>query len=84
VYGTVTSLIGGALPPLKGNRTLEFTLENAGFAGGKYFISISLMSSAGVHLHDLPEACSFNIVNDRRFVGSVFAVPSVRDLGASS
>ncbi len=84
VYGTTTKRLGVSMPPLHGSRTVEFTLREAMFGAGKYFVNVSLMDFAGRHLHDAPQACSFNVPYYQLAVGTVHAVPEFQDLGATT
>lgn len=77
VYGTTTLRIGSDLAPLRERRTVAFVLRDARFGAGKYFVNASLMDSAGRHLSDLPQACSFDAPYYPLAVGMVHAVPEV-------
>jgi ABC-2 type transport system ATP-binding protein len=81
VYGTTTRRVGMTLPPLDGERHVRLTLADTRFGPGKYFVSVSIMNSLGVHLHDLPQATSFDAVDYRLAVGTVNAQPTFDDLG---
>ncbi len=81
VYGTTTRRVGMTLPPLDGERQVRLTLADTRFGPGKYFVSVSIMNSLGVHLHDLPQATSFDAVDYRLAVGTVNAQPTFNDLG---
>jgi ABC-2 type transport system ATP-binding protein len=76
VYGTTTKRLDVDLPVLVGRQTLEFRISNVQFGAGKYFVNASLMDSAGRHLHDLPQACSFNVPYYKLAAGVVHAVPT--------
>ncbi len=76
VWGTTTRRVGFDLDPLKGERTLTLTVTDAMFAGGKYFVNVSLMDFAGRHLHDLPQATSFNVAEQADAAGSMYARPA--------
>ena len=75
VYGTTTRRLGMHLPVLEGSRRIELRLANAYFGAGKYFVNVSLMNSAGVHLHDWAQAASFDVKDFPEAVGTVYAVP---------
>lgn len=75
VYGTTTRRLAMHLPPLSGDRQIELRLANAHFGPGKYFVNVSLMNSAGVHLHDASQAASFDAQDFPEAVGTVYAVP---------
>lgn len=78
-FGTTTKRLGVKLPTLIGSRTVTFILRNVGFGAGKYFVNVSLMDDAGSHLHDLPQACSFDVPYYNLAVGTVHAVPEFVD-----
>lgn len=80
VYITTTSRSGDELGPLIGKRRVRLDLAGARFGPGKYFVNVSIMNTAGVHLHDLVQATAFDSADDRRMVGSVHAVPTFSDL----
>jgi len=73
VYGTTTKRAGIALEPLQRPQTVTFTLRNVNFGSGKYFVSASLMNTAGVHIHDLIQAVSFDVPYYELAVGTVYA-----------
>ena len=79
VYGTTTKRLGIALSPFTGNRTVEYILRNVHFGTGKYFVNVSLMDRYGVHLHDLPQAASFNVPDYPLAAGTVHAAPEFVD-----
>ena len=83
VYGTATDRAVLDLGRLEGSRTIALTIRNPMFGGGKYFVNISLMDFAGRHLHDLPQACTFNILDHEDATGSVYARPAFRELTTS-
>jgi ABC-2 type transport system ATP-binding protein len=82
VYGTTSKRLGAVLEPLRGTRTVEFILRDARFGTGKYFVNASLMDSAGRHLHDFPQATSFDVPDYDLAVGVVHAKPEFIDTGA--
>ncbi|MFK3671634.1 ABC transporter ATP-binding protein [Leifsonia aquatica] len=82
VYGTTTLRIGAEFPTLRERRTVGFVLRDARFGAGKYFVNASLMDSAGRHLSDVPQACSFDVPYYPLAVGMVHAVPEVLDLSS--
>jgi ABC-2 type transport system ATP-binding protein len=71
VFGTDTRRLGLETPPLRGVARLEFIVESTTLGSGKYFVNTSLMDSAGRHLHDTPQATSFNTENYERMTGMV-------------
>ncbi|MAN74817.1 ABC transporter ATP-binding protein [Microbacterium schleiferi] len=71
VFGTDTRRLGLEMPPLRGVARLEFIVESTTLGSGKYFVNTSLMDSAGRHLHDTPQATSFNTENYERMTGMV-------------
>ena len=80
VYGTTNKRMGIMLPPLHGRKRIRFVLENVTFGEGKYFINASLMDSAGRHLHDLPQASTFNVPFYDLAVGTIHAVPKLTEI----
>lgn len=83
VYGTSTRLLGKKLRPTKGPRSIQFTLKDTRFGTGKYFVNVSIMHPSGVHIADLPQACSFDVSYNPLAVGTVYAAPVFSDLGSS-
>jgi ABC-2 type transport system ATP-binding protein len=81
VYGTTTKRVGLKLPRLTGPHQVDFLLKDVAFGGGKYFVHASLMDLAGRHLHDLPQATSFNAPAHPDYVGIVHAEPVLSDAG---
>jgi ABC-2 type transport system ATP-binding protein len=81
VYGTTTKRLNLELPVLTGTRDVEFILRDVNFGPGKYFVNVSLMDIAGVHLHDLPQAASFNAPDYKLAVGTLHAIPEFVDHG---
>lgn len=81
VYGTTTKRLGIDLAPLRGTRRVEFILRDVRFGTGKYFVNISIMDAAGRHLHDRPQATSFDVPDYAFAIGSVFAEPEYVDHG---
>ncbi|RXZ51589.1 ABC transporter ATP-binding protein [Agromyces binzhouensis] len=76
VWSTNTRRAGIDLGPLTGRRTLVITAHHAMLAGGKYFVNVSFMDAAGRHLHDLVQAASFNVADQKDAGGSMYASPS--------
>jgi len=79
-YGTTSKRLGIELQPLRGRRTVELTLHDVNLGTGKYFINASLMDMSGRHLHDLPQATSFNTPDYPLAVGIVHARPEMAEL----
>jgi ABC-2 type transport system ATP-binding protein len=84
VYGTTTRRIGLDLPHLRGRRKIAFVIKAAQFGSGKYFVNASLMDSAGRHLSDLPQACSFDVPYYELAAGMLHAEPEAIDLGTDA
>ena len=82
VYGTASPRTKLQLGTLRGPRTVQFILRDVQFGTGKYFINSSLMDKEKKHLHDVPQAVSFDVPYYDLAVGIVHAVPEIRDLGA--
>jgi ABC-2 type transport system ATP-binding protein len=82
VYGTTSKRVGEHFSPLTGERTVRLALEDVRFGTGKYFINASLMDTAGRHLHDFPQAASFNVAYTPLAVGVTYAEPTFADLGS--
>jgi ABC-2 type transport system ATP-binding protein len=78
VCSTASTLLGVDLGPLTGTRTIEFTFRNVAFGAGQYFVNASLMDMAGHHIHDLPDACTFNVPFDPKAVGTVHIEPEIK------
>ncbi|CAD5993289.1 ABC transporter ATP-binding protein [Agreia sp. COWG] len=77
VYGTTTHRAGLTLKPLRDAQTVTFTLRDVNFGSGKYFISASLMNTAGVHIHDLVQAVAFDVPYYDLAVGTVYVKTEV-------
>ena len=82
VYATTTKRLGIPLAPLTGSRTVEFILRDVRFGTGKYSINVSLMDTVGRHIHDYPQACSFDVPDYPLAVGLAHAEPEFVDLGS--
>jgi ABC-2 type transport system ATP-binding protein len=76
VYGTTTKRTGHPLGRLEARRLVRLTLHDAAFGPGKYFINVSILDSIGRHLHDLPQATSFDAADDKLAVGTVRSRPT--------
>lgn len=77
VYSTTTKRMDVKLAPFEGTVRAQIRLDDAHFGGGRYFVNISLMSSGGTHLVDLPGACTFVAEDRPTFVGSATAEPRI-------
>jgi len=77
VYATTTKRLGATLSPFIGTVHARLALTDAEFGGGRYFVNVSIMNSAGSHLVDLPGACTFMAVDRPHSVGSATALPSI-------
>jgi len=73
IWGTTSARLTDDLGTLRGERTVEFIVKDSPFAGGRYFIHASLMTTAGVHLFDVAQAASFTVPYDERLTGVVHA-----------
>jgi len=80
VYGARTDTSGLSLGALHGRRTIRLRLHQPMFGGGKYFVNVSLMDYANRHLHDMPQAISFNVVDHADATGSIYAKPEFVEL----
>jgi ABC-2 type transport system ATP-binding protein len=78
VWGTTTKRVGLQPGRLIGERTLTLTVRDAMFAGGKYFVNVSLMDMDGRHLFDLPQAATFTVADQADAAGSLYAKPDFR------
>ena len=83
VYGTKNSLMDVRLPPLSGPVSLEYIIRNVAFGSGKYFVNASLLDSTLRHVHDMPQACTFNVPFYPLATGTVHAQPTLRILDAA-
>lgn len=81
VYGTSSKSMGFTMPTVVGRRRVSIRLRDTRFGAGKYFINVSLLDSAGRHLHDTPQACSFVATPYARATGSVFIASDFDDEG---
>ncbi|MDH6181720.1 ABC-2 type transport system ATP-binding protein [Microbacteriaceae bacterium SG_E_30_P1] len=75
VWGTTTSRLGVTLPDLIGDHTLRFTVRDARFGPGKYFVNLSIMDSVGTHVQDWLQAASFNGFDPKTHYGTISAEP---------
>jgi ABC-2 type transport system ATP-binding protein len=73
VWGTTTKRMGVPLPDLLGTSVVKFTIRNARFGPGKYFLSVSIMEDGGKHLFDAVQAASFDGPDLRLTYGTVHA-----------
>ncbi len=80
VYSTNSTRLGVTLPPLVGTQTVQLTLEDVNLGGGKYFVNASLMDTAGRHLHDIPQATSFDVPDNEFAAGTLYARPEMTTL----
>ncbi|WP_144714068.1 polysaccharide ABC transporter ATP-binding protein [Curtobacterium pusillum] len=80
VYGVTNTTLGLDLGRLEGRRRFRFVVRDVRFGSGKYFINVSLIDSAGRHVHDLPECDAFDVPFYPRAVGTVHAVPELEEL----
>ncbi len=69
VLGTDTRRLGIETGSLHGRMTVRFILKASTLGSGKYFVNTSLMDSASRHLHDMPQATSFNAALYERTTG---------------
>lgn len=82
VWGTSSMRTGPTLGRLREPQTIEFVVRNAPFGTGKYFINSTLMNDEKVHLHDVPQAVSFDVPYYDLAVGIIHAEPEIRVVGA--
>lgn len=75
IYGTTSKRLGFEVLQMKGDLTVQFRLADIHLGPGKYFVNVSLMSDAGVHLHDWAQAASFDAKEYPLAVGTLHAVP---------
>jgi len=75
LYGTNTQLLGERLPAFRGKRTFEIGLRNVSLGAGQYQVHGAIAVWSGPEIHRLPQAATFNVVNDGRSVGLLGAVP---------
>lgn len=73
VYGTATNIAGTVLEPLVGTTHVSLRIVAPQFGTGKYFVNVSLLDEYGRHLHDRPQAVSFNVVAPPNATGSIWA-----------
>jgi ABC-2 type transport system ATP-binding protein len=79
-YATTTKRMEVDLGQLRGTRRLRFRLHDTRFGPGKYFVNVALTTEAGVHVHDWPQAASFDAEDYRVAIGIISAFPTVEDL----
>ena len=83
LFGTNTELLGEKLPAFRGQRTFEISLRNVSLGAGQYQVHGALAVWSGPEIHRLPQAATFNVVNDGRSVGLLGAVPQLRSESVS-
>ena len=81
VWGTTTKRLEIPLPDLIGEHTLRFIVRDAHFGPGKFFVNMSIMNEAGVHVRDWIQAASFDAFDPNTHVGAMGAEPSFEILG---
>ena len=81
VYGTTTKRLGVVMAAEVGRRQVRFTLRDTSFGSGKYFVNVSVMEPYGRHVVDFPQACTFDVADNRLAVGMSYAEPVFVDLG---
>lgn len=69
VFATDTDRLKVAAAPVTGPAAVRFVLRDVNLGEGKYFVNAALIDAAGRHIHDLPQAASFNISDDPRTTG---------------
>lgn len=60
LYNTATSELGYRHEVLEGSRTVSFIISESNLGAGRYFVNVSLQDSMQ-HLHDVPQALSFEV-----------------------
>ncbi len=80
VYGTTTDNTGTTLGALHEPRMVELVIRDTRFGPGKYFVNVSLMDSAGRHIHDRPQVASFDTSDDGLAVGAMHAIPEFHEV----
>jgi ABC-2 type transport system ATP-binding protein len=73
VYGTATNIADTPLEPLDGTTSVALRITAPQFGTGKYFVNVSLLDEYSRHLHDRPQAVSFNVVAPANATGSIWA-----------
>lgn len=73
VYITTTDRLGYAAPDIDAPHAVRLTLKDVRFGPGKYFVNASVMTRSGVHLHDSPQAASFDAPGNGRSLGTLYA-----------
>ncbi|GLK17675.1 ABC transporter ATP-binding protein [Herbiconiux flava] len=82
VYGTASPRTKLDLGTLREPTTVEFVLHDVQFGTGKYFINSTLMNRERAHVHDVPQAVSFDVPYYDLAVGILHAQPEIRVVGA--
>ena len=82
VYGTASPRTRLDLGTLREPTTVEFVLHDVQFGTGKYFINSTLMNRERAHVHDVPQAVSFDVPYYDLAVGILHAQPEIRVVGA--
>lgn len=77
VWGTTNKRLGFQLPDLIGTNVVRFRIPDGRFGPGKYFVNLSIMNASGVHLHDWPQAASFDGHDYRIASGSIHMAPEI-------
>ncbi|GAA4060629.1 hypothetical protein GCM10023065_08370 [Microbacterium laevaniformans] len=69
VFETATDRLNTPPQPVRGSRAVVFTIQNASFGGGRYFVNTLLRDTTGHNLHSTMQATSFEVTPDPRSSG---------------
>jgi ABC-2 type transport system ATP-binding protein len=81
VYGVNTGLMGVALGPIEGKRTIRFQLPEVPLAEDTYSVSAAVAPSVGPIWHQLDRARSFRVLSDVSQIGVVYIATKAEVVG---
>jgi hypothetical protein len=77
VYGTNTTFAGIDLPPLQGDRRVEFTVPNLNLAAGQYYVAGAIGHRDGTPIHQMPQGALLTVTSGRKGYGVVDLQPLI-------
>lgn len=77
MWGTTNKRLGFELPDMIGTSIVRFRIPHSSFGAGKFFVNLSIMTASGVHVHDWPQATSFDGHDYGVAFGSIHMVPEI-------
>lgn len=78
VLASNTDLVERKLEPLKGERTIEFVVDDARLGTGEYVVNANVIGMSPLAAHSLESASQFEVVGSRLSIGPASANVSMR------